>query len=128
MGRCTSLTPPPLAPHSIQTSPQHEMGRSRNSPLVIHLFLTSSLPPPFLSLAPSLPNNPPPSLSDTVAHEHLKDRGLFGLPPPPPGANPAEYYHLMTSHRSPYGELLMQGAGATAGAHLSDYITPIEGE
>ncbi|XP_049919747.1 zinc finger protein GLI2-like isoform X2 [Epinephelus moara] len=61
-----------------------------------------------------------------LAHEHLKDRGLFGLPPPPPGASPAEYYHLMASHRSPYGELLMQGAGAAAGSHLSDYITPIE--
>ncbi|KAG7232040.1 hypothetical protein INR49_009948 [Caranx melampygus] len=34
----------------------------------------------------------------------------------------------MASHRSPYGELLMQGGGvgATAGAHLSDYITPID--
>ncbi|KAF1371552.1 hypothetical protein PFLUV_G00269530 [Perca fluviatilis] len=62
-----------------------------------------------------------------LAHEHLKERGLFGLPPPP-GASPAEYYHLMASHRSPYGELLMQGAGAAAGAHLSDYITPIDGE
>uniref|UniRef100_A0A665TCG0 GLI family zinc finger 2b n=1 Tax=Echeneis naucrates TaxID=173247 RepID=A0A665TCG0_ECHNA len=62
-----------------------------------------------------------------LAHEHLKDRGLFGLPPPPAGASPAEYYHLMASHRSPYGELLMQGAGAAAaGAHLSDYITPID--
>ncbi|KAM7375549.1 hypothetical protein PAMA_014587 [Pampus argenteus] len=60
-----------------------------------------------------------------LAHEHLKDRGLFGLPPPP-GASPAEYYHLMASHRSPYSELLMQGAGATAGAHLTDYITPID--
>ncbi|XP_026216932.1 zinc finger protein GLI2-like [Anabas testudineus] len=60
-----------------------------------------------------------------LAHEHLKDHGLFGLPPPP-GATPAEYYHLMTSHRSPYSELLMQGAGATAGAHLSEYITPID--
>ncbi|TMS11503.1 Zinc finger protein GLI2 [Larimichthys crocea] len=60
-----------------------------------------------------------------LAHEHLKERSLFGLPPPP-GASPAEYYHLMASHRSPYGELLMQGAGATAGAHLSDYITPID--
>ncbi|KAK2857143.1 hypothetical protein Q5P01_005878 [Channa striata] len=61
-----------------------------------------------------------------LAHEHLKERGLFGLPPPPPGATPADYYHLMTSHRSPYSELLMQGAGATAGAHLSEYITPID--
>ncbi|XP_060888724.1 zinc finger protein GLI2-like [Labrus mixtus] len=61
-----------------------------------------------------------------LTHEHLKERGLFGLPPPPPGASPAEYYHLMASHRSPYNELLMQGAGATAGAHLADYITPID--
>uniref|UniRef100_A0A3Q3VM13 C2H2-type domain-containing protein n=1 Tax=Mola mola TaxID=94237 RepID=A0A3Q3VM13_MOLML len=63
-----------------------------------------------------------------LAHEHLKERGLFGLPPPPPGASPAEYYHLMASHRSPYGELLMQGPGAAAGAHLSDYMAPIDGE
>ncbi|XP_072235279.1 zinc finger protein GLI2-like [Leuresthes tenuis] len=63
-----------------------------------------------------------------LAHEHLKERGLFGLPPPPPppGASPAEYYHLMASHRSPYSELLMQGAGAPSGAHLSDYISPID--
>ncbi|ROL43754.1 Zinc finger protein GLI2 [Anabarilius grahami] len=58
-----------------------------------------------------------------VAHEHLKERGLFGLPPPPPGASPADYYHLMTGHRNPYGELLMQGAAA---AHLPDYFTPVD--
>ncbi|XP_055040768.2 zinc finger protein GLI2b isoform X1 [Misgurnus anguillicaudatus] len=58
-----------------------------------------------------------------VTHEQLKDRGLFGLPPPPPGATPAEYYHLMTSHRNPYGELLMQGAAA---AHLPEYFTPVD--
>uniref|UniRef100_H2TNN9 GLI family zinc finger 2b n=1 Tax=Takifugu rubripes TaxID=31033 RepID=H2TNN9_TAKRU len=61
-----------------------------------------------------------------LAHEHLKERGLFGLPPPPPGTSPAEFYHLMASHRSPYGDLLMQGAGAPPGSHLSDYITPID--
>lgn len=70
--------------------------------------------------------SPPPQ--SAVAHEHLKERGLCGLPPPPPGASPAEFYHLMASHRSPYGDLLMQGGGASAGAHLSDYITPIDGE
>ncbi|XP_063067559.1 zinc finger protein GLI2-like [Engraulis encrasicolus] len=59
-----------------------------------------------------------------VAHEHLKERGLFGLPPPPPGASPAEYYHLMAAHRNPYGELLMQGAGAAT--HLPDYISPVD--
>ncbi|KAM3585317.1 uncharacterized protein V6R79_014009 [Siganus canaliculatus] len=63
-----------------------------------------------------------------LAHEHLKERGLLGLPPPPPGAGPAEYYHLMAGHRSPYGELLMPGSGAGSGAHLSDYITPIDAE
>ncbi|KAL7854659.1 hypothetical protein SRHO_G00168490 [Serrasalmus rhombeus] len=69
-----------------------------------------------------------------VAHEHLKERGLFSLPPPPPGASSADYYHhLMASHRSPYGELLMQGAGASAAAaaaaaaaHLPDYISPMD--
>ncbi|XP_046886846.1 zinc finger protein GLI2-like [Hypomesus transpacificus] len=62
-----------------------------------------------------------------LAHEHLKERGLFGLPPPPPGANPADYYHLMAAHRNPYGELLMQGAGAVAAAaQLPDYITPVD--
>lgn len=122
--------PAPPAPRPIQGSPQHDTGQTRNSPVaslsslfpsVVHSFLTS------LPLSPLTLTLPPLPLSSTVAHEHLKDRGLFGLPPPP-GASPAEYYHLMASHRSPYGELLMQGAGATAGAHLSDYITPIDGE
>ncbi|MGH0169970.1 UNVERIFIED_CONTAM: hypothetical protein FKN15_058183 [Acipenser sinensis] len=66
-----------------------------------------------------------------VTHEHLKERGLFSLPPPPPGATPAEYYHqmaLMASHRSPYGDLLMQsGAAAVMAAHLPDYINPVDG-
>uniref|UniRef100_A0AAY4C6F3 C2H2-type domain-containing protein n=1 Tax=Denticeps clupeoides TaxID=299321 RepID=A0AAY4C6F3_9TELE len=63
-----------------------------------------------------------------VTHEHLKERGLFGLPPPPPGTSPAEYYHLMASHRSPYGELLMQtgAAAAAAATHLPDYINPVD--
>jgi len=61
-----------------------------------------------------------------VTHEHLKERSLFGLPPPPPGANPSDYYHLITSHRSPYGDLLMQtGAAAT---HLPDYMSPVDSE
>ncbi|KAJ8388383.1 hypothetical protein AAFF_G00134090 [Aldrovandia affinis] len=59
-----------------------------------------------------------------VTHEHLKERGLFGLPPPPPGANSTEYYHLMASHRNPYGDLLMQ-TGAAA-AHLPDYLSPVD--
>lgn len=64
-----------------------------------------------------------------VTHEQLKERSLFGLPPPP-GTNPADYYHLMANHRSPYGELLMQtGAAAAATAvHLPDYISPVDSE
>ncbi|XP_051762180.1 zinc finger protein GLI2a isoform X1 [Ctenopharyngodon idella] len=64
------------------------------------------------------------SPADAVTHEHLKERSLFGLPPPPPGANPSEYYHLIASHRSPYGDLLMQ-TGAAA-AHLPDYMSPVD--
>eukprot|EP00061_Rhincodon_typus_P010067 g34069.t1 len=65
----------------------------------------------------------------TVPHEHLKDRGLFSLPPPPPGANPAEYYHqmtLMATHRSPYGDILMQTGGTGSTTHITDYINPVD--
>ncbi|XP_061465140.1 zinc finger protein GLI2 isoform X2 [Rhineura floridana] len=64
-----------------------------------------------------------------VAHEHLKERGLFGLPPPPSGANPADYYHqmtLMASHPNPYGDLLMQSGGAASATHLHDYLSPVD--
>ncbi|XP_036401764.1 zinc finger protein GLI2a [Megalops cyprinoides] len=61
-----------------------------------------------------------------VTHEHLKERSLFSLAPPPPGANSAEYYHLMASHRNPYGDLLMQTGAAAAAAHLPDYISPVD--
>ncbi|XP_048455212.1 zinc finger protein GLI2-like [Rhincodon typus] len=64
-----------------------------------------------------------------VPHEHLKDRGLFSLPPPPPGANPAEYYHqmtLMATHRSPYGDILMQTGGTGSTTHITDYINPVD--
>ncbi|NWX83190.1 GLI2 protein, partial [Nothoprocta pentlandii] len=62
-----------------------------------------------------------------AAHEHLKERGLFGLPPP--GANPADYYHqmtLMASHPNPYGELLMPAGAAAGTAHLHDYLSPVD--
>ncbi|XP_054641983.1 zinc finger protein GLI2-like [Dunckerocampus dactyliophorus] len=62
-----------------------------------------------------------------LAHDHFKDGCLFGLPPPPiPGASPTEYYQLMASHHNPCGDLFMQGAGLSAGAHLSDYMAPID--
>lgn len=36
----------------------------------------------------------------------------------------------MASHRSPYGELLMQtgAAAAAAAVHLPDYISPVDSE
>lgn len=70
-----------------------------------------------------------PSLLPTVAHEHLKERGLFGLPPP--GTNPSDYYHqmtLMAGHPAPYGDLLMQSGGAASAPHLHDYLNPVDGE
>ncbi|KAM5279630.1 zinc finger protein GLI2 isoform 2-T2 [Ctenodactylus gundi] len=62
-----------------------------------------------------------------VAHEHLKERGLFGLPAP--GTNPSEYYHqmtLMAGHPAPYGDLLVQSGGATGTPHLHDYLNPVD--
>ncbi|CAB1459194.1 unnamed protein product [Pleuronectes platessa] len=61
-------------------------------------------------------------------------RCTSAAPPPRPltpfkqilSVSPAEYYHLMASHRSPYSELLMQGAGGAGGVHLSDYINPLD--
>uniref|UniRef100_M3XPH9 GLI family zinc finger 2 n=1 Tax=Mustela putorius furo TaxID=9669 RepID=M3XPH9_MUSPF len=62
-----------------------------------------------------------------VAHEHLKERGLFGLPAP--GSNPSDYYHqmtLMAGHPAPYGDLLMQSGGAASAPHLHDYLNPVD--
>nr|XP_042113841.1 uncharacterized protein LOC121821200 [Peromyscus maniculatus bairdii] len=62
-----------------------------------------------------------------VAHEHLKERGLFGLAAP--AANPSDYYHqmtLMASHPTPYGDLLMQSGGAASAPHLHDYLNPVD--
>ncbi|XP_006736024.1 zinc finger protein GLI2-like, partial [Leptonychotes weddellii] len=62
-----------------------------------------------------------------AAHEHLKERGLFGLPPP--GTNPSDYYHqmtLMAGHPAPYGDLLMQSGGAASAPHLHDYLNPVD--
>ncbi|XP_075386340.1 zinc finger protein GLI2 isoform X2 [Tenrec ecaudatus] len=62
-----------------------------------------------------------------VAHEHLKERGLFGLPPP--GTSPSDCYHqmaLMAGHPTPYGDLLMQSGGAAGVPHIHDYLTPVD--
>ncbi|XP_073771966.1 zinc finger protein GLI2b isoform X1 [Danio rerio] len=91
------------------------------SPHVEH-YLRSAHSSPTLSMISAARGLSPAE----VAHEHLKERGLFGLPPPP-GASPADYYHLMAGHRNPYGELLMQGAGAAAAAaHLPEYFTSVD--
>ncbi|KAK2109089.1 hypothetical protein P7K49_014254 [Saguinus oedipus] len=63
----------------------------------------------------------------TVAQEHLKERGLFGLPAP--GTTPSDYYHQMTlvaGHPAPYGDLLMQSGGAASAPHLHDYLNPVD--
>ncbi|XP_052004216.1 zinc finger protein GLI2-like isoform X2 [Xyrauchen texanus] len=83
-------------------------------------YLRSFHSSPTLSMISAARGLSPPD----VTHEHLKERSLFGLPPPPPGANPSEYYHLIASHRNPYGDLLMQ-TGAMA-AHLPDYMSPVD--
>lgn len=70
-----------------------------------------------------------PSLLPAVAHEHLKERGLLGLPPS--STNPSDYYHqmpLMAGHPTPYGDLLMQSGGAASAPHLHDYLNPVDGE
>ncbi|KAM6178311.1 zinc finger protein GLI2 [Rhynchocyon petersi] len=62
-----------------------------------------------------------------VAHEHLKERGLFSLPPP--SNTPSDYYHqmaLMAGHPTPYGDLLMSSGGAAGTPHLHDYLTPVD--
>nr|XP_045004884.1 zinc finger protein GLI2 isoform X1 [Jaculus jaculus] len=62
-----------------------------------------------------------------VAHEHLKERGLFGLTAP--GTNPSDYYHqmaLMAGHPAPYGDLLMQSGGTASAPHLHDYLNPVD--
>lgn len=77
------------------------------------------------------PLPPPHPVPCAVAHEHLKERSLFGLPHPPPGASPADYYHqmaFMASHPNPYGDLLMQSGAAAGATHLHDYLSPVDGE
>ncbi|XP_026888923.2 zinc finger protein GLI2a isoform X1 [Electrophorus electricus] len=112
------LSPHAAAAAESQFSPSHPYV----SPHMEH-YLRSVHTSPTLSVLSAARGLSPPD----VTHEQLKERGLFGLPAPPPGTSPADYYHLMASHRSPYGELLMQtGAAATVAAHLPDYISPVD--
>ncbi|XP_053327858.1 zinc finger protein GLI2 [Spea bombifrons] len=112
-----------LSPHSMGTS---EFGHSHHfmSPHMEH-YLRSVHNSPTLSVISAARGLSPAE----AAHEHLKERGIFGLAPPPPGSNPADYYHQMTllaGHPSPYGELLMQSGAAGAATHLHDYLTPMD--
>ncbi|XP_067155384.1 zinc finger protein GLI2 isoform X4 [Apteryx mantelli] len=114
------LSPHPAGPGESPFSPPHPYV----APHMEH-YLRSVHSSPTLSVISAARGLSPAD----VAHEHLKERGLFGLPPPPPGANPADYYHqmtLMASHPNPYGDLLMQGGGAASTAHLHDYLSPVD--
>ncbi|XP_025974259.2 zinc finger protein GLI2 isoform X1 [Dromaius novaehollandiae] len=114
------LSPHPAGPGESLFSPPHPYV----APHMEH-YLRSVHSSPTLSVISAARGLSPAD----VAHEHLKERGLFGLPPPPPGANPADYYHqmtLMASHPNPYGDLLMQSGGAASTAHLHDYLSPVD--
>ncbi|XP_077453549.1 zinc finger protein GLI2-like isoform X2 [Stigmatopora argus] len=110
-----------LSPTSMSTgdspfSPQHVYV----NPHVEH-YLHGS---PTLSMISAARGLTPSDLS----HEPFRDAGLFGLQPPSPTglSLTREYYQLMASHHSAYGELLMQGTGLAAGTHLPDYVAPID--
>ncbi|NXC00152.1 GLI2 protein, partial [Orthonyx spaldingii] len=114
------LSPHPAGPGESPFSPPHPYV----APHMEH-YLRSVHSSPTLSVISAARGLSPAD----VAHEHLKERGLFGLPPPPPGSNPADYYHqmtLMAGHPNPYGDLLMQGGGAASTAHLHDYLSPVD--
>ncbi|KAE8581676.1 hypothetical protein XENTR_v10024892 [Xenopus tropicalis] len=112
-----------LSPHSLGTA---EFGHAHHyvSPHMEH-YLRSVHGSPTLSMISAARGLSPAE----VAHEHLKERGIFGLAPP--GTAPTEYCHqmaILASHASPYGELLVQSAAAAAGntAHLHEYLTPMD--
>ncbi|KAL4618039.1 zinc finger protein GLI2-like [Arapaima gigas] len=110
-----------LSPHAVGTG---ESSFNPPHPFVgphMEHYLRSVHSSPTLSMISAARGLSP---ADAVSHEQLKERGLFSLPPVPPGANPAEYYHLMASHRSHYGDLLLQ-TGATT-THLPDYVSPVD--
>lgn len=114
------LSPHPAGPTESPFNPPHPY----MNPHMEH-YLRSMHSSPTLSMISAARGLSPAD----VAHEHLKERGLFGLPPPPPGANPADYYHqmtLMASHPNPYGDLLMQSGGAASATHLHEYLSPVD--
>ncbi|KAM4025889.1 zinc finger protein GLI2 isoform 1-T2 [Anomaloglossus baeobatrachus] len=112
-----------LSPHPVGTTTDLSHSHHYVSPHMEH-YLRSVHGSPTLSMISAARGLSPAE----VAHEHLKERGIFGIAPPPPGVTPADYYHqmaLLAGHPSPYGELLLQSGAAGAG-HLHDYLTPME--
>ncbi|XP_075037244.1 zinc finger protein GLI2 [Mixophyes fleayi] len=112
-----------LSPHPVGTT-EFSHAHHYVSPHMEH-YLRSVHSSPTLSMISAARGLSPAE----VAHEHLKERGIFGLAPPPPGVNPSDYYHqmaLLASHPSPYGELLLQSGAAGAPGHLHDYLTPMD--
>ncbi|XP_063790101.1 zinc finger protein GLI2 [Pseudophryne corroboree] len=112
-----------LSPHPVSTT-EFSHAHHYVSPHMEH-YLRSVHSSPTLSMISAARGLSPAE----VAHEHLKERGIFGIAPPPPGVNPADYYHQMTllaSHPSPYGELLLQSGAVGPPSHLHDYLTPMD--
>ncbi|XP_075685170.1 zinc finger protein GLI2 [Rhinoderma darwinii] len=113
-----------LSPHPVGTTTDLNHAHHYMSPHMEH-YLRSVHGSPTLSMISAARGLSPAE----AAHEHLKERGIFGIGPPPPGINPADYYHQMTllaRHPSPYGELLLQTGGAGSAGHLHDYLTPMD--
>ncbi|XP_077129402.1 zinc finger protein GLI2 isoform X1 [Ranitomeya variabilis] len=113
-----------LSPHPVGTTTDLNHTHHYVSPHMEH-YLRSVHGSPTLSMISAARGLSPAE----VAHEHLKERGIFGIAPPPPGVNPADYYHQMTllaGHPSPYGELLLQTGAAGSVGHLHDYLTPMD--
>ncbi|XP_066431443.1 zinc finger protein GLI2 [Eleutherodactylus coqui] len=113
-----------LSPHPVGTTTDLNHAHHYMSPHMEH-YLRSVHGSPTLSMISAARGLSPAE----AAHEHLKERGIFGIAPPPPGVNPADYYHQMTllaGHPSPYGELLLQSGAAGSAGHLHDYLTPMD--
>ncbi|KAM3916809.1 LOW QUALITY PROTEIN: zinc finger protein GLI2 [Leptodactylus fuscus] len=113
-----------LSPHPVGTTTDLQHAHHYVSPHMEH-YLRSVHGSPTLSMISAARGLSPAE----AAHEHLKERGIFGIAPPPPGVNPADYYHQMTllaGHPSPYGELLLQAGAAGSAPHLHDYLTPMD--
>ncbi|XP_044160245.1 zinc finger protein GLI2 [Bufo gargarizans] len=112
-----------LSPHPVGTTTDLNHAHHYIGPHMEH-YLRSVHGSPTLSMISAARGLSPAE----AAHEHLKERGIFGIAPPP-GVVPADYYHqmsLLAGHPSPYGELLLQAGAAGSAGHLHDYLTPMD--